>query len=79
MIETLKTLGIPIATRKLWKNKEAIEKIRRDPQLAKELAEDMWVTPTGHRIIYIQDPDGNFLCFYDHPEEQWNGSIPDHY
>ena len=27
----------------------------------------------------IQDPDGIFCCLYDHPEEPWEGPIPDHY
>jgi hypothetical protein len=30
-------------------------------------------------VAYIQDPDGDFLCLYDHPEEEWEGPIPDHY
>jgi catechol 2,3-dioxygenase-like lactoylglutathione lyase family enzyme len=79
MIEQLETLGIPIATKKLWTNKTEIEKIRKDPKQANELEEDMWVISGGHRIVYIQDPDGIFLCLYDHPEEKWDGPIPDHY
>lgn len=53
MIERLKELGIPVATKKLWTNKKATEKIRADPEAAKEIEQDMWVTSTGHRIIYI--------------------------
>jgi catechol 2,3-dioxygenase-like lactoylglutathione lyase family enzyme len=79
MLKRLEELGIPLATRKLWKNKEAIEKIRKGPQQAKELEQDVWVTSTGHKIVYIQDPDENFLCLYDHPEEKWDGPTPDHY
>jgi catechol 2,3-dioxygenase-like lactoylglutathione lyase family enzyme len=79
IVERLKNLGIPIATTKLWKNEKALEKMRRDPNGANELVEEMWVTSDGHRIVYIQDPDGNFLCLYDHPEEKWYDPIPDHY
>jgi len=47
----------------------------------KELAsnEDFWVTSTGHRLAFIKDPDGNFIELYDHPEEPFDGPIPDHY
>jgi catechol 2,3-dioxygenase-like lactoylglutathione lyase family enzyme len=41
--------------------------------------EDVWVLPGGHRVMYIKDPDGNFLELYDHSEEEWEGPIPDHY
>ena len=40
--------------------------------------EDIWVNSSGHRIAYINDPDGNFIELYDHPEEPW-GPIPDGY
>jgi catechol 2,3-dioxygenase-like lactoylglutathione lyase family enzyme len=40
---------------------------------------DVWVLPSGHRVMYIKDPDGNFVELYDHPEESWDGPIPDHY
>jgi catechol 2,3-dioxygenase-like lactoylglutathione lyase family enzyme len=41
--------------------------------------EDMWITSTGHRVAYIKDPDGNFIELYDHPEESFDGPIPEHY
>ena len=41
--------------------------------------EDVWVLDNGHRVVYIKDPDGNFIELYDHPEEPWDGPIPDHY
>ena len=41
--------------------------------------EDMWTTSSGHRVAYIKDPDGNFIELYDHPEEPFEGPIPDHY
>ena len=43
------------------------------------MEEDVWTSRNGHRIAYIQDPDGIFFCLYDHPEEPWEGPIPDHY
>ncbi len=79
VLERLKGLGISPATKKLWVNREGIEKLKDDPRLAKLMAEDVWTSSTGHRIAYIQDPDGIFLCLYDHPEEPWDGPIPDHY
>jgi lactoylglutathione lyase len=41
--------------------------------------EDVWVLPNGHRVMYIKDPDGNFLELYDAPERSWDEPIPDHY
>ena len=41
--------------------------------------EDVWVLDNGHRVVYVKDPDGNFLELYDHPEEPWDGPIPEHY
>jgi catechol 2,3-dioxygenase-like lactoylglutathione lyase family enzyme len=41
--------------------------------------EDTWITSTGHHIVFIKDPDGNFIELYDHPEEPTNAPIPDHY
>jgi catechol 2,3-dioxygenase-like lactoylglutathione lyase family enzyme len=41
--------------------------------------DDVWVLDNGHRVVYIKDPDGNFLELYDHPEEPWEGPIPDDY
>lgn len=78
-LERLKTFGILPATKKLWVNRKGIEKFESDPRVQKLMNEDVWVSGSGHRIVYIQDPDGNFLCLYDHPEESWDGAIPDHY
>ncbi|HYK94136.1 MAG TPA: VOC family protein [Thermoplasmata archaeon] len=78
-LERLRTLGIHPATRKLWNNPEAVARLRKDPNSASLMEKDVWTTSKGHRIVYIQDPDGNFLCCYDHPEEPWGGKIPDHY
>lgn len=41
--------------------------------------EDVWVLGNGHRVAYIKDPDGNFIELYDHPEEPWDGAVPEHY
>jgi catechol 2,3-dioxygenase-like lactoylglutathione lyase family enzyme len=78
-LERLKRLGILPATKKLWVNRKATAKLKEDPKFAKLMEQDVWTSRTGHRIAYIQDPDGIFFCLYDHPEEPWEGPIPDHY
>ncbi len=78
-MERLKRLGILPATRKLWVNRSAVAKRKEDPKFRKLMEEDVWVGRNGHRIVYIQDPDGIFFCLYDHPEEGWGGPVPDHY
>lgn len=78
-LDRLKAMGILPATRKVWVNRAAVDKVRADPAIAKMMEQDVWTSQTGHHIAYIQDPDGNFLCLYDHPGEPWGGSIPDHY
>ena len=78
-LRRLKKLGIKPATRKLWTNKRALRKLARNPKDRKLMQSDVWVTKSGHNIAYIQDPNGIFLCLYDHPEEPWEGPIPDHY
>ncbi len=79
MVERLSKLGIPLATRKLWFNKNSVKKLTHESWESKFVNKDVWVFPDGHRVIYVQDPDGNFIDFYDHPEEKWGGPIPDHY
>ncbi len=79
LLTRLKMWGIPPATHKLWSNKRVVEKLQRDPAWRGRMDEEVWTTKSGHRIVYIQDPDGLFLCLYDHPEEDWDGPIPDHY
>jgi catechol 2,3-dioxygenase-like lactoylglutathione lyase family enzyme len=78
-LERLKAKGIAPSTPKMWVNGPAVEKARTDPVLAKFVDADVWITTTGHRIAYLTDPDGNYICLYDHPEEEWEGPIPDHY
>ena len=78
-MERLKRLGILPATRKLWVNRSAVAKRKEDPKFRKLMEEEVWVGRNGHRIVYIQDPDGIFFCLYDHPEEGWGGPVPDHY
>jgi len=80
LLERLRALGIPPATRKLWVNRSVLPKLREDPKTREMMDQDVWTTSKGHRIVYVQDPDGLFLCLYDHPEEAWDeGPIPDHY
>lgn len=80
ILERLRSMGIHPATRKLWVNRKAIRKLETDPESKKVMEKDMWTSRKGHRIAYIQDPDGIFFCVYDHPEEPWDeGPIPDHY
>ena len=70
-MERLKKLGILPATKKLWVNRPAVAKLKEDPKFRKLMEEDVWLGRSGHRIVYIQDPDGIFFCLYDHPEEEW--------
>ncbi len=79
VLARLETLGIRPATKKLWVNRAAIAELRKDPHMAEVMEQDVWSLKSGHRIVYIQDPDGIFLCLYDHPEEPWGGPIPDGY
>src|SRR2546429_4644640 len=71
--ERLKRVGILPATRTLWVNRQTVAKLKDDPKFEKLMQEDMWTSRNGHRIAYIQDPDGIFFCLYDHPEEPWEG------
>ena len=79
VLERLRALGMQPATRTLWANRRVVEELRKDPKMAELMEKDMWTSKSGHRIVYVQDPDGIFLCLYDHPEEPWGGPIPDHY
>ncbi len=79
VLERLGALGIPPATKKLWSNRRVVDELRKDPKMAETMEKDVWTVKSGHRIAYIQDPDGIFLCLYDHPEAPWGGPIPDHY
>ncbi|MCI4341444.1 MAG: VOC family protein [Thermoplasmata archaeon] len=79
VLTRLRAQGIAPVNRKLWVNKAALTKISSDPELARLVDQDVWTSTTGHRIAYVPDPDGNLLCLYDHPEEPWDGPIPDHY
>jgi catechol 2,3-dioxygenase-like lactoylglutathione lyase family enzyme len=78
-LERLRVLGIAPATRELWTNRRVVERMRADPEQARKLDLDVWTTSAGHSIVYIRDPDGLFLCLYDHPEERWDDPVPDHY
>jgi catechol 2,3-dioxygenase-like lactoylglutathione lyase family enzyme len=78
-LQGLRTRGIVPVNRELWVNQKVVEKIKSDPKWSDAMNLDVWTTATGHRIAYIPDPDGNLICLYDHPEEPWEGPIPDHY
>jgi catechol 2,3-dioxygenase-like lactoylglutathione lyase family enzyme len=69
-----------IRVRSVTETRERLKKLGIEPA-TRELPsdEDMWVLSNGHRVMYIKDPDGNFLELYDAPEEAWDGPIPDHY
>jgi catechol 2,3-dioxygenase-like lactoylglutathione lyase family enzyme len=75
----LAPLGIRPVNRQLWVNPEAVRKLQSDPKSVEQMRQEVWTTSTGHHVAYIQDPDGNHLALYDHPEEPWEGPIPDHY
>jgi catechol 2,3-dioxygenase-like lactoylglutathione lyase family enzyme len=79
MLVKLAASGIHPATRKFGATAVALGMKKSHPGEYDWLDLDVWTTDSGHRIAYIQDPDGNFLCLYDHPEEKWEGPIPDHY
>ncbi|MCI4363925.1 MAG: VOC family protein [Thermoplasmata archaeon] len=75
----LKERGVEPVNRKLWVNPVAVEAMRSRPEDAAWLEKDVWVTSTGHSIAYVADPDGNLLCLYDHPEEDFDAPVPEHY
>ena len=79
MLERLRGMGILPVNKKLWVNAAAVQRMKSDPVWAEAMDKDVWIPKSGHRIAYIPDPDGNLICLYDHPEEEWDGPIPDHY
>jgi catechol 2,3-dioxygenase-like lactoylglutathione lyase family enzyme len=79
VLERLRGMGIEPVNQKLWVNAAVIQKVKSDPEMAKAMDKDVWTPASGHRIAYVPDPDGNLICLYDHPEEAWEGPIPDHY
>lgn len=78
-LDRIRGFNIVPVNRSLWVNRAAVEKMRSDPTESPLLEKDVWTTSTGHRVAYVSDPDGNLVCLYDHPEEPWEGPIPDHY
>jgi catechol 2,3-dioxygenase-like lactoylglutathione lyase family enzyme len=76
----LRPKGIHPVNRRLAVNAVAVQRLRAsDPKAAAFLDQDVWLTSTGHHIAYVADPDGNLVCLYDHPEEDFDAPIPDHY
>jgi catechol 2,3-dioxygenase-like lactoylglutathione lyase family enzyme len=78
LLSKLKAQGIESVNRKLWANPEAVRAMKARPEDAAWLEKEIWES-SGHRIVYIEDPSGNLICLYDHPEEDFDGPIPDHY
>lgn len=78
-LEELRKFDIRPINRTLWVNPAAVTQLRADPRMASVMEQDMWTTATGHRIAYVPDPDGNLIALYDHPEENWDDPVPDHY
>lgn len=83
MLQRLGERGIGPVTKKLWVNAVAVQRLKLDPEAAQEMEKEVWTSSSGPRVIfraaYIPDPDGNMIALYDHPEESWDGPIPDHY
>ncbi len=79
LLKRLAARGIVPVNRKLWTNPRGIERARSELAASAAMEKDVWTTASGHRVAYIPDPDGNLICLYDHPEEAWEGPIPDHY
>jgi catechol 2,3-dioxygenase-like lactoylglutathione lyase family enzyme len=83
MLERVKRLGIPIATKMLWHREKMAREFAGNRELLEAMEKDVWSSPPSHphrfNVFYIQDPDGIFLALYDHPDEPWDGPIPDHY
>jgi catechol 2,3-dioxygenase-like lactoylglutathione lyase family enzyme len=79
VLARLKPLGVEPLNRKLWVNPVAVARLRASPAEAEMLDKDVWVSSSGHTIAYVADPDGNLICLYDHPEEDFDAPIPEHY
>jgi catechol 2,3-dioxygenase-like lactoylglutathione lyase family enzyme len=79
LLEKLRAQGITPVNRSLFTNPSGTEQARRDPEMANLIDAEYWVTGVGHRVAYIPDPDGNMICLYDHPEENFDDPVPDHY
>ena len=75
----LRAKGITPVNRTPWANSAKLLAKDPNPEWASEMDFDVRTTAPGHRTAYIPDPDGNLVCLYDHPEEPWDGPIPDHY
>ncbi len=62
ILDRLRARDIRPVNKKLWVNAQAIQRLRSDAVAMKETEEDGRTTTTGHRVAYIQDPDGNLLA-----------------
>ncbi|HZY70110.1 MAG TPA: VOC family protein [Thermoplasmata archaeon] len=79
MVERLRAHGVHPVNRELWVNRRATGALNVDPETAKMMQQEIWTTQSGHRVAYVRDPDGNHIALYDHPEENWDDPVPDHY
>lgn len=78
-LEKLRARGIHPVNRELWVNPAAVAAMKAQPDGGSILQQEIWVSSSGHAIAYIPDPDGNLICLYDHPEENFDDPIPEHY
>lgn len=79
VLDRLRPQGIQPVNHRLWVNRGVVDAMRSQPTEAATLEKEVWLTSTGHNIAYIPDPDGHLICLYDHPEEEFDAPIPDHY
>jgi len=79
LLADLGARGIRPVNRKLVSNPAALAALRGQADVVAMLQKDVWLTSTGHTIAYVEDPDGHLICLYDHPEEDFDGPIPEHY
>ncbi len=79
VLARLRERGVLPVNRSLWVNRSGVEAMRSRPEVASLVDQDVWVFPTGNSIAYVADPDGNLICLYDHPGEDFDGPIPDGY
>ncbi len=79
VLARLGKMGVRPVNRDLWVNAPAVAALRSRPTDAALVDQEVWVSSTGHTIAYVPDPDGNLICLYDHPDEDFDGPIPDGY
>ena len=78
VLARLGALGVEPVNRTLWVNQAVVDRLKAEPADAAALREDGRSAPTGDTIAYVPDPAGNLICLYDHPEQDFDGPIPEH-